>query len=127
MIERLPVIEVTLPVSGGRPACVTWNGELIEPEELKFDDDGNLQVVIAGVTCDEYNAELHWRKETIYVVHPPRWCGFPGPAPGIAGTVAEFTQMPRRVRGGSLNHSECEPNLADAPLMACVVNRWRDW
>jgi hypothetical protein len=63
MVERLPVIEVLLPVSGGRPASVTWNGELIEPEELKFDDDGNLQVVVAGVTYDEYNAERRWRKE----------------------------------------------------------------
>lgn len=65
MVERLPLIEVLLPVSAGRPASVTWNGEPIEPDELIFDDDGNLQVVIAGVTYDEYNAELHWRREEI--------------------------------------------------------------
>jgi hypothetical protein len=65
MVERLPLIEVVLPVSSGRPASVTWNGEPVEPDELKFDEDGNIQVVIAGVTYDEYNAELRWRKEDI--------------------------------------------------------------
>jgi hypothetical protein len=65
MVERLPQIEVLLPVHEGGAASVTWNGEQIEPDEIKVDDEGKVQVVIAGVTYDEYNADLHARQETI--------------------------------------------------------------
>ena len=44
MVERLPLIEVVLPVSAGRPASVTWNGEPIEPDELN-----NLLQVRLGI------------------------------------------------------------------------------
>jgi hypothetical protein len=65
MVERLPVIEVLLPAREGAAASVTWNGELVEPDEVKVDEEGKIQVVIAGVTYDEYNAELHARQDTV--------------------------------------------------------------
>ena len=65
MVERLPEIEVLLPVAEDRPASVTWNGEAIEVDEVKIDEDGKVQVVIAGVTYDEHNADLRYRHETI--------------------------------------------------------------
>jgi hypothetical protein len=65
MVERLPEIEVLLPVQEGGAATVTWNGELVEPDEIKIDDDGKVQVVIAGVTYDEHNAGIAVRREQI--------------------------------------------------------------
>jgi hypothetical protein len=65
MVARLPLIDVTLPVHEGQPASVTWNGEPTEADEVKRKEDGGIEVVIAGVTYDEHNAEIHWRQETI--------------------------------------------------------------
>ena len=65
MVERLPTIEVLLPVHEDDEASVTWNGELVEADEVKVDDDGKVQVVIAGVTYDEHNAELSVRHDHI--------------------------------------------------------------
>lgn len=65
MVERLPEIEVLLPVHEGGAATVKWNGELVEPDEIKIDDDGKVQVVIAGVTYDEHNAGIAVRREQI--------------------------------------------------------------
>ena len=65
MVERLPEIEVLLPVHDGDQPSVTWNGETIEAEEVRVDDDGKVQVVIAGVTYDEYNAALTVRQDRI--------------------------------------------------------------
>jgi len=65
MVERLPEIEVLLPVHEGGTASVTWNGELVEPDEVKVDGDGTVQVVIAGVTYDEHNAAINVRHEQI--------------------------------------------------------------
>ena len=65
MVERLPLIEVLLPVHEDQPASITWNGDPIEADEVKRKDDGTVQVVIAGVTYDEHNAEINWRQETI--------------------------------------------------------------
>ncbi len=65
MVERLPSIEVLLPVHDDAQASVTWNGEPIEVDEVKVDDDGKVQVVIAGVTYDEHNSELNARRDHI--------------------------------------------------------------
>ena len=65
MVERLPEIEVVLPVHEGGAASVTWNGEPMEPEEVNLNDDGKVQVVIAGVTYDEHNAAINVRREQI--------------------------------------------------------------
>ena len=65
MVERLPTIEVLLPVHEGGEPSVTWNGEIVEADEVKVDDDGKVQVVIAGVTYDEHNADMSWRHDRI--------------------------------------------------------------
>ena len=64
MVERLPEIEVTVPVHDERGESATWNGEVIEVDEVKIDGD-KVQVVIAGVTYDEYNALISVRHEQI--------------------------------------------------------------
>jgi hypothetical protein len=65
MVARLPEIEVVLPVhEDGRPT-VTWNGELVEADGVRFDEDGRIHVTIAGVDYDDTNAEISWRQETI--------------------------------------------------------------
>ena len=65
MVERLPAIEVLLPVHDGDQPSVTWNGEVVEVDEVKVDDDEKVQVVIGGVTYDEHNAELTVRHDRI--------------------------------------------------------------
>jgi len=65
MVERLPAIEVLLPVHDGDQPSVTWNGELVEVDEVKVDEDEKVQVVIGGVTYDEHNAELTVRHDRI--------------------------------------------------------------
>lgn len=65
MVERIPTIEVLLPVHDGDDASVSWNGELIEADEVKVDDEGKVQVVIAGVTYDEHNSEMSVRQDRI--------------------------------------------------------------
>jgi hypothetical protein len=65
MVERLPAIEVLLPVHEGGAASVTWNGEITEVDEVKVDGDGKVQVVIAGVTYDEHNAAITVRQDEI--------------------------------------------------------------
>jgi hypothetical protein len=65
MVERLPAIEVLLPVHKGHEPSVTWNGELIEVDEVKVDDDEKVQVVIGGVTYDEHNAQITVRHDRI--------------------------------------------------------------
>jgi hypothetical protein len=62
MVGRVPLIEVVLPPDGLVPAAVTWNGELVEPDEVTLDDDGAVQVVIAGVTYNQENAEIVVRR-----------------------------------------------------------------
>ena len=42
MVERLPLIEVLLPAREGAAASVTWNGELVEPDEVKVDEEEYL-------------------------------------------------------------------------------------
>jgi len=63
MVERLPAIEVLLPVHDGDQPSVTWNGELVEVDEVKVDEDEKVQVVIGGVTYDEHNAVITVRRE----------------------------------------------------------------
>ncbi len=65
MVERLPEIEVLLPVHEGGAASVTWNGDQVEPDEIKLDDESKVQVVIAGVTYDEHNAAITVRHDKI--------------------------------------------------------------
>jgi len=65
VVERLPTIEVLLPVHEGDEPSVTWNGEIVEADEVKVDDDGKIQVVIAGVTYDEHNSDMSWRHDRI--------------------------------------------------------------
>jgi len=65
MVERLPAIEVLLPVHDGDQPSVTWNGELVEVDEVKVDEDEKVQVVIGGVTYDEHNSELTVRHDRI--------------------------------------------------------------
>jgi hypothetical protein len=65
MVERLPEIEVVLPVHEGGAASVSWNGDPVQPDEVKVDDEGKVQVVIAGVTYDEHNAAINVRREQI--------------------------------------------------------------
>lgn len=65
MVERLPEIDVLLPVASGRAASVTWNGEPVEVDEVKVSEDGTVQIVIAGVTYDEYNAVITSHQESI--------------------------------------------------------------
>lgn len=65
MVERLPAIEFLLPVHDGDTPSVTWNGELVEVDEVKVDEDEKVQVVIGGVTYDEHNAELTVRHDRI--------------------------------------------------------------
>ncbi len=65
MVERLPTIEVLLPAHDGDTASVNWNGEVVEVDEVKVDDDGKVQVVIAGVTYDEHNSEMNVRQDHI--------------------------------------------------------------
>jgi hypothetical protein len=63
MVERLPEVEVLLPTREGGAARVIWNGEPIEPDEIKVDGVGNIQIVIADVTYDEHNAVIMVRRE----------------------------------------------------------------
>jgi hypothetical protein len=65
MVERLPAIEVLLPVHKGDAPSVTWNGELIEADEVKVEEDEKVQVVIGGVTYDEHNAAITVRHDRI--------------------------------------------------------------
>ena len=66
MVERLPEIEVLLPpLEDGREPSVTWNGEPVEADEVKVEDDGKVQVVIAGVTYEEHNAQIRVRHDHI--------------------------------------------------------------
>jgi hypothetical protein len=65
MVERLPVIEVLLPVNDGDEPSVTWNGDVIEVDEVKVDEEENVQVVIGGVTYDEHNAAITVRHDRI--------------------------------------------------------------
>jgi len=63
MVERLPDVEVLLPTREGGAALVIWNGEPIEPDAIKVDDGGNVQIVVAGATYDEHNAVITVRQE----------------------------------------------------------------
>jgi hypothetical protein len=63
MVERLPDVEVFMPIHEGGAARVLWNGEPVEPDELKVDDEGHVQIVVAGVTYDEHNAVITVRRE----------------------------------------------------------------
>jgi hypothetical protein len=58
MVERLPEVEVHLPSREGGAARVIWNGEPLEPDEIKVDDEGKVEIVVAGVTYDEHNAVI---------------------------------------------------------------------
>jgi hypothetical protein len=63
MVERLPEVEVLLPTREGGAAGVIWNGEPIEPDAIKVDAGGTVQIVVAGVTYDEHNAVITVRQE----------------------------------------------------------------
>jgi hypothetical protein len=65
MVERLPAIEVLLPVHEDDRPSVTWNGELVEVDEVKVDEEEKVQVVIGGVTYDEHNAAITVRHDHI--------------------------------------------------------------
>jgi hypothetical protein len=62
MVGRVPLIEVVLPPDGLMPVAVTWNGEPIEPDEVRLDDDGAIEIVIAGVTYTQESAEIVVRR-----------------------------------------------------------------
>jgi hypothetical protein len=62
MVERLPEVEVHLPSHEGGAARVIWNGEPVEPDEIKVDDEGKIEIVVAGVTYDEHNAVIRVRR-----------------------------------------------------------------
>lgn len=65
MVARLPQIEILLPPDPEHQASVTWNGDPIEAESVEVDENGDPTVVIAGVTYNKDNAEIHARQDRI--------------------------------------------------------------